>query len=64
VADDVFTIELRAIAGLTYPLVNPSYKPDAAAGAVTDGVTPGSDRYMSSFPYLGTALSGWDVPAA
>lgn len=64
VVDDVFTIELRAIAGVTYPLVNPSYKPDPAAGAVTDGVTPGSDRYISSFPYLGTPLSGWNVPAA
>ena len=29
VFDDVVTIELRAIAGLTYPLVNPSYTPDA-----------------------------------
>jgi hypothetical protein len=63
-ADDVFTIELRAIAGVTYPLIDPSYRPDAAAGAVTDGLTPGSDRYISSFPYLGTPRSGWDVPAA
>ena len=39
VFDDVVTIELRAIAGVTYPLVNPKYKPDAAAGAVTDGLT-------------------------
>lgn len=64
VFDDVFTIELRAIAGVTYPLVNPSYKPDGAASLVTDGLTPGSDRYQSSFPYLGVPLSGWQVPAA
>ncbi|HEX9006741.1 MAG TPA: DUF4331 family protein, partial [Bacteroidota bacterium] len=64
VFDDVFTIELRAIAGVTYPLVNPSYKPDGAASLVTDGLTPGSDRYHSSFPYLGVPLSGWQVPAA
>lgn len=64
VADDVFTIELRALAGLTYPLVNPSYKPDGAASLVTDGLTPGSDRYISSFPYLGVPLSGFDVPGA
>ncbi len=40
VFDDVVTIELRAIAGVTYPLVDKSFKPDAAASAVTDGVTP------------------------
>ena len=39
VADDVVTIELRAVAGLTYPLVNPSFVPDAAVGAVSDGLT-------------------------
>ncbi len=32
VFDDVVTIELRAIAGLTYALVDPKYKPDGAAG--------------------------------
>ena len=36
VTDDVVTIELRAIAGVTYPLVAPAYKPDAAAGEITD----------------------------
>ena len=30
--DDVATIELRAIAGATLPLVDPVYTPDAAAG--------------------------------
>jgi Domain of unknown function (DUF4331) len=40
VFDDVVTIELRAIAELTYPLVAPGYKPDAAAGVITDGLTP------------------------
>ena len=37
--DDVVTIELRAVAGLTIPLVDPSYTPDGAASAVTDGTT-------------------------
>jgi len=36
VFDDVTTVELRAVAGLTYPLVAPSYKPDGAASLVTD----------------------------
>ncbi len=31
VFDDTVTIELRAVAGVTYPLVAPSYKPDGAA---------------------------------
>ena len=33
VFDDVVTVELRAIAGVTVPLVDPSFTPDAAAGA-------------------------------
>jgi len=41
VYDDVATIELRAIAGVTYPLVAPSYTPDAAAGKLSDKGTTG-----------------------
>ena len=59
VFDDVVTIELRAIAGLSYPLVNPAYTPDGAAGAVTDGLTAASTSYLSQFPYLGTPQSGF-----
>src|SRR5205085_2290297 len=40
VADDVVAIELRAIAGVTFPLVDPSFTPDGAAAVVDDGVTP------------------------
>jgi hypothetical protein len=61
VFDDVVTVELRAIAGATYPLVNKSYTPDAAAALVTDGLGPGSTRYLPHFPYLGTPKSGYDV---
>jgi hypothetical protein len=66
VFDDVFTIELRAIAGATIPLVDPSFTPDGAVGVVTDGVTPpGNVSYRSSFPYLDTPKSGFSVmPAA
>ncbi|GAC1362606.1 MAG: DUF4331 domain-containing protein [Ktedonobacteraceae bacterium] len=63
VFDDVFTIELRAIAGVTYALVQPAYQPDGAAKAVTDGVTAAADRYISTFPYLGIPKSGFDVPS-
>ena len=65
VFDDVFTIELRAIAGVTIPLVDHSYTPDGAAALVTDGLTPNlNTRYMTQFPYLGLPLSGFDVPSA
>jgi uncharacterized protein DUF4331 len=59
VFDDIVTVELRAIAGLTYPLVNPSYTPDAAVKAITDGLTDSSTSYLSQFPYLGTPQSGF-----
>jgi hypothetical protein len=65
VFDDVVTIELRAIAGVTYPLVKKSYQPDAAAGAVTDGVTPKNVKapYLHHFPYLGVPYSGFRNPS-
>ena len=37
VFDDVVSIELRALAGVTVPLVDKSFTPDAAAGLLTDG---------------------------
>src|SRR5271155_4020152 len=56
VTDDVGTIELRAVAGLTYALVDSHYKPDAAAGEISDFVPDppaiGSPP-TSTFPYLG-----------
>lgn len=61
-SDDVVTIELRAIAGVTVPLVDPTFTPDAAAAAVTDGVTPpGNVSYKSSFPYLDNPKNGYEV---
>ena len=62
VADDVFTIELRAIAGATIPLVDPTFTPDGAVGVVTDGVTPpGNVSYLDSFPYLDNPKGGFEV---
>ena len=60
--DDVVTIELRAVAGATLPLVDPSFTPDGAAGLVTDGSAPGgSGAVLDEFPYVGHPVSGYDV---
>jgi len=66
VFDDVVTIELRALAGRTYPLVDSAYTPDDAAGALTDGLTPSSlgMPFLDSFPYLGTPFDGYDDPSS
>ena len=65
VCDDVVAIELRAIAGATYALVDKTYTPDAAASAVTDGLTPADldVPYLTSFPYLGVPHSGYTPPS-
>jgi hypothetical protein len=66
VRDDVTAIELRAVAGATLPLVDPSYNPDAAAAGLTDGLTDTNSHisYLDAFPYLGTPLAGFDHPSS
>ncbi len=75
VTDDIVTIELRALAGITYALVDKTFTPDAAASKVTQGVAepatgpPGSGaegaaRFLPYFPYLGTPHDGFDTPPA
>jgi hypothetical protein len=59
--DDVVTIELRAIAGLTIPLVDPSYTPDGAASAVQDGTTNTNAAVTKHFPYLGLPGGGYQT---
>ena len=71
VFDDVFTIELRCIAGATFGLVDKTFTADGAATAVSDGLTTdpidqtaeGTVKYLTSFPYLGTPHSGFNIPA-
>src|SRR3954454_19392247 len=64
VFDDVVSIELKAVAGATIPLVDSSYKVDGAVGAVSSYLTPGTDRYRSTFPYLGSPHDGYDTPSS
>jgi hypothetical protein len=63
-ADDVVTIELRAIAGAVFSLIDPKYKPDAAIADVSDGLTGTSvtDGPAGSFPYMGVPYDGYDNP--
>jgi len=65
VTDDVVAIELRAIAGVVYPLIDKSFTPDAAAAKLTDGLTPASVSApsLSHFPYLGVPYSGFNNPS-
>ena len=65
VFDDIVTVELRAVAGLTFPLVDSSFTPDGAASAVDDGLTNASVKapYLNTFPYLGVPYSGFDNPS-
>jgi hypothetical protein len=72
VFDDVTSIELRAVAGVTYALVDPSFKPDAAAGLLYDVVDPASTSpsalskigvmFQSQFPYLSPGWNGFEHP--
>jgi hypothetical protein len=69
VFDDVVTIELRAIAGLTYQVVHGTavFTADGAAGAIYDVEDPATNTppvsYLSTFPYLNHPDSGFNVPA-
>jgi hypothetical protein len=64
VFDDVVSIELKAVAGATIPLVDASYTVDGAVGAVSSYLTPGADRYQATFPYLGSPHDGFDTPSS
>ena len=61
ISDDVVTIELRAVAGATIPLVDPSYTPDGAASAVTDGTSNTNAPLLKTFPYLGLPGGGYQT---
>lgn len=63
--DDVVTIELRALAGATYALIDHTYVPDAVIPSVSDGLTSASVSapYLTHFPYLGVPYDGYDNPS-
>ncbi len=57
--DDVVTIELRAVAGATIPLVDPTYTPDAVVGSVADGSSYTNAPLLNNFPYVAPPASGY-----
>ena len=51
VFDDIVTVELRAVAGLTIPLVDDTFTPDGAAGLINDGTQVlGDVTYLDRVP--------------
>ncbi|OGD12404.1 MAG: hypothetical protein A2W20_04445 [Candidatus Aminicenantes bacterium RBG_16_66_30] len=58
--DDAVDIELRAVAGATYPLVAPSFTADAAAGLLADGLDTNDIPYLASFPSLPHPHEGYE----
>jgi len=59
VQDDVVSIELRAIAGVTYPLIDKTFTPDAAASKVGTGLDGKDNNFLSNFPYRGVPYDGY-----
>jgi len=64
VFDDVVTIEIRALAGLTYPLIDKKFTPDGAASLVTRWPDPRerAGPVSQSFPVPGRALQRFLQP--
>ena len=65
VADNVVAIELRAVAGVTLPLVRPDFTADPAAALLTDGTANASPKtgespYLAEFPYLAHPNEGFE----
>ena len=70
VLDDVTTIAIRAVAGLTLPLTYPTYVKDAilSGDALRDGTTNTNLPLPTSFPWVAAPANGYasspGVPAA
>ena len=61
VVDDVTTVELRAIAGLTIPLTYPTYQKDAIllTDLVRDGTSNTNKPLAAAFPYVAAPANGY-----
>jgi len=65
VADDVVSIALRAVAGVTFSLIDKNFKPDNAATILKQGLSASNVKggFLNSFPFLGTPLDGFNNPS-
>jgi hypothetical protein len=63
IEDDVTTIEIRALAGLSIPLVYPTYQKDAIIKPGSDALRDGSKNtnapLLPAFPYVAPPASGY-----
>jgi hypothetical protein len=64
--DDVTDIELLAVAGAAYGVVNPSQNPSfsfspALIGVLDDGVSRNDKEFLPTFPYLASPWGGKEV---
>jgi hypothetical protein len=57
-ADDVFDISLKAMAGAAYPLFHPDFKADPLAAQLGDGVDANDVPFRTSFPYVALPHEG------
>jgi uncharacterized protein DUF4331 len=64
IEDDVVSISIKAVAGATFALVDDTFKPDAAAGLVEQGLSikDASAPLLKKFPFLGTPFDGFNNP--
>jgi len=62
IVDDVVAIELRAIAGAVYGLIDPTFTPDTVVSSISDGSS--GPAPLSAFPYLPTPHDGYSAGAA
>ncbi|HEY7295281.1 MAG TPA: DUF4331 domain-containing protein, partial [Dehalococcoidia bacterium] len=56
--DDVVDIELQAVAGATYPLIDKSFTPDPLASKLGDGVDGPDKQPLATFPYVASPYPG------
>lgn len=67
VGDDVVSISLQAVAGVTFALVNADFEPDDAAGQLNQGLDAAkvlSSEPANKFPFLGLPFDGFNNPVA
>ncbi|CAN5373085.1 DUF4331 domain-containing protein [soil metagenome] len=61
IEDDVVAIALKAVAGGTIPLVDPSYTPDDAVGLLDDGSEYTGPPVLSVFPFMPHPGGGYET---